>query len=286
MKYVKHILLLLLSVTVANAQDKKEEEAFKKDSKNYTYAANNAVKDSSYADAEAEYRKAISKDGENVAAKYNLGNVYYNHENYEEAFNRYKQASEVATTKAEKHKAYHNMGNVFMNNKEYEKAVAAYKKALRNNPSDDETRYNYALAKEMLDKNPPQGDDKNKQDKDKKEQQEEQDKKDQDKKDQKDKNEDKGDKDKDEGGKDDKNKDGQGDKEKEKQKKDNKDGQGKADQKDDKNKQQQRQPKPNQLSPQQVKSLLKAMNNAEKKTQDKLNEKKVKGVKVKAEKDW
>ncbi|MCH2194618.1 tetratricopeptide repeat protein [Kordia sp.] len=286
MKYVKHILLLLLSVTVANAQDKKEEEAFKKDSKNYTYAANNAVKDSSYADAEAEYRKAISKDGENVAAKYNLGNVYYNHENYEEAFNRYKQASEVATTKAEKHKAYHNMGNVFMNNKEYEKAVAAYKKALRNNPSDDETRYNYALAKEMLDKNPPQGDDKNKQDKDKKEQQEEQDKKDQDKKDQKDKNEDKGDKDKDEGGKDDKNKDGQGDKEKEKQKKDNNDGQGKADQKDDKNKQQQRQPKPNQLSPQQVKSLLKAMNNAEKKTQDKLNEKKVKGVKVKAEKDW
>jgi tetratricopeptide (TPR) repeat protein len=286
MKYVKHILLLLLSVTVANAQDKKEEEAFKKDSKNYTYAANNAVKDSSYADAEAEYRKAISKDGENVAAKYNLGNVYYNHENYEEAFNRYKQASEVATTKAEKHKAYHNMGNVFMNNKEYEKAVAAYKKALRNNPSDDETRYNYALAKEMLDKNPPQGDDKNKQDKDKKEQQEEQDKKDQDKKDQKDKNEDKGDKDKDEGGKDDKNKDGQGDKEKEKQKKDNKDGQGKADQKDDKNKQQQRQPKPNQLSPQQVKSLLKAMNNAEKKTQDKLNKKKVKGVKVKAEKDW
>ena len=283
MKYVKHIVFVLLTVSVSFAQNK-EEEAFKKDSKNYTYEANNAVKDSSFANAEAEYRKAISRDGENVAAKYNLGNVYYTNESYEEAFNRYKQASEVATTKAEKHKAFHNMGNVFMNNKEYEKAVAAYKKALRNNPSDDETRYNFALAKDLLKKNPPKEDDKDKKDKDKKEEQKEQDKKDQDKKDQKDKNEDKGDKEKDDGGKDDKNKDGEGDKEKEKKKKDNKDGQGKADQKDDKKKQQQ--PKPNQLSPQQVKSLLKAMNNAEKKTQDKLNEKKAKGVKVKAEKDW
>ncbi|MFK7750162.1 MAG: tetratricopeptide repeat protein [Kordia sp.] len=285
MKHVKYLLLVLLTVSVSYAQ-KKEDEAFKKDSKNYTYAANNAVKDSSFINAEAEYRKAISKDGENVAAKYNLGNVYYNNESYEEAFNRYKQASEVATTKVEKHKAYHNMGNVFMNNKEYEKAVAAYKKALRNNPSDDETRYNFALAKDMLDKNPPKEDDKDKKDKDKKEDQKEKDKKDQDEKDKKDKNEDKGDKEKDEGGKDDKNKDGKGDKEKEKKKKDNKSGKNEADQKDDKNKQQQRQPKPNQLSPQQVKSLLQAMNNAEKKTQDKLNEKKAKGVKVKAEKDW
>ncbi|AXG68718.1 photosystem I assembly protein Ycf3 [Kordia sp. SMS9] len=285
MKNVQNILLALLTISISYAQNEKVD-AFKNESKNYTYKANNAVKDSSYIDAEAEYRKAISKDGENVAAKYNLGNVYYENESYEEAFNRYKQAAEVATTKADKHKAYHNMGNVFMNNKEYEKAVVAYKNALRNKPSDDETRYNFALAKDMLEKNPPKDDDKDKKDKDKKEQEKEQDKKDQDKNDQKDKNEDQGDKEKDEGGKDDKNKDGEGDQEKEKKQKDNKDGQGKADQKDDKNKEQQRQPKPNQLSPQQVKSLLKAMNNAEKKTQDKLNEKKAKGVKVKAEKDW
>ena len=82
-----------------------------------------------------------------------------------------------------------------------------------------------------------------------------------------------------------KNKDGEGDKEKEKKKQDDQKDQNKADQKDDQDKQQQK-PKPNQLSPQQVKSLLQAMNNAEKKTQDKLNEKKGKGIKVKAEKDW
>jgi cytochrome c-type biogenesis protein CcmH/NrfG len=42
-------------------------------------------------------------------------------------------------------------------------AVEAYKNALRNDPSDEETRYNYALAK-MLKENPPK-DDKKKDDK-------------------------------------------------------------------------------------------------------------------------
>lgn len=286
MKYFKQTFaLLVLMVSVMYGQNK-ETEQIKKESKVYTYNANKALAENSFADAEAEYRKAISKDGENATAKYNLGNAYYQNESYEQAFNRYKQASEVALTKAEKHKAYHNMGNVFMKNKEYEKAVAAYKNALRNNPTDDETRYNFALAKEMLEKNPPKEDDKDKKDKDQKEENKEQDKKDQDNKDQNDKKENEGDKEKDEGGKDDKNKDGEGDKEKEKNKQDPKQDQNKGDQKEDQNNQPQKQPKPNQLSPQQVKSLLQAMNNAEKKTQDKLNEKKAKGIKVKTEKDW
>ena len=34
--------------------------------------------------------------------------------------------------------------------KGYEKAIEAYKESLRNNPNDDETRYNLALAQKML----------------------------------------------------------------------------------------------------------------------------------------
>ena len=283
MKNIKHILIVLLTVSIAFAQNE-EAEQIKQESNNYTYKANKALQEDSFSTAEAEYRKAISKDGENATAKYNLGNAYYKNESYQEAFSRYKQASEVAMTKPEKHSAFHNMGNIFMKNKEYGKAVEAYKRALRNDPTDDETRYNLALAKDMLEKNPPKEDDQDKKDKDKKEEDKEQDKKDKDNKD-KDKNEDKGDKEKDKGGKDDKDKDGEGDKEKEKNKQDDKKDQNKSDQKDGKDKQQQK-PKPNQLSPQQVKSLLQAMNNAEKKTQDKLNEKKGKGIKVKVEKDW
>ncbi|WP_046754938.1 tetratricopeptide repeat protein [Kordia jejudonensis] len=284
MKHLKNIWIVLFTVSIAFAQNK-EAEKIKQESNRYTYKGNQALQEDSFSDAEAEYRKAISKDAENATAKYNLGNAYYTNESYAEAFNRYKQATKVALTKEEKHSAYHNMGNIFMKNKEYEKAVVAYKNALRNNPKDDETRYNLALAKDMLEKNPPK-DDENKEDKDKKDQKkEDENKKDQDdKKDNKDKNEDEGDKEKDKGGKDDKDKDGEGDKEKEKNKKDDKNDKENADQKDDKK--QQQQAKPNQLSPQQIKSLLQAMNNAEKKTQDKLNEKKGKAIKVKAEKDW
>ena len=100
----------------------------------------------------------------------------------------------TAKTATQKHKAFHNLGNVFMKEKNYTEAVEAYKNALRNNPSDDETRYNYALAKKMLKENPPK-DDKDKKD-DKKDKDKDKDKKDQDKKDQ-DKKDDKKDGDKD-----------------------------------------------------------------------------------------
>ena len=54
-----------------------------------------------------------------------------------------------------------------------------------------------------------------------------------------------------------------------------------------KDKKQQQQPtEPGKLSPQQVKNLLEAMNNEEKKVQEKINAKKQKGTKVKPEKDW
>ena len=64
-----------------------------------------------------------------------------------------------------------------MKRKEYEKAVEGYKEALRNNPTDEETRYNLALAKELLKKEQDeQKDDKNEDNKDNKEDKTEEDK--------------------------------------------------------------------------------------------------------------
>jgi len=45
-------------------------------------------------------------------------------------------------------------------------------------------------------------------------------------------------------------------------------------------------PRPGQISPEQVKSLLEAMNQQEKNVQDKVNAEKAKGVPVKTKKDW
>ena len=55
---------------------------------------------------------------------------------------------------------------------------------------------------------------------------------------------------------------------------------------DGKHEEQKPQPQPGQLSPQQIKNLLEAMNNQEQKVQEKMNAQKAKGVKVQTDKDW
>jgi Ca-activated chloride channel family protein len=232
-----------------------------------------AIENNEFITGEVAYRKAIAIEENKATGSYNLGNAYYKNSKNEEALSRFVDAAKVATTKPQAHQAFHNLGNALMNQKEYSGAVEAYKNALRNNPSDDQSRYNLALAKDLLEKNPPQeGEDD--QDKD----QDNQDKKDQqDKKDDQDKNQDQEKDPKDNQDPEDKKGDEQEDK---------KESQEPKDPKDEQAKQQQQQPADGQLSPQQVKNLLESMNNQEKKVQDKINAKKQKGVKIKSEKDW
>ncbi|MEO9890878.1 tetratricopeptide repeat protein [Aurantibacter sp.] len=285
-KLIYFFLFLGLSLSAQTAEELEEVNA--KDlaeSTNLTWEGNKQISEDKFTEAEKEYRRAISKSDKNVAAPFNLGNAYYNKETYSEAFGRFKEAGDKSEDKAEKHKAYHNMGNVFMKRKEYEKAVEAYKEALRNNPKDEETRYNLALAKEMFKKEQDEqkNDDENKDD-----QNQDQD----DKKDDQEKNEDKkedGDKKEDEGENEEENKDKQDEGDKgEQEKEDNKEGEG--DEKDEQEKkpeeQQQAPPRPNQLSKQQIQNLLDAMQNEEDKVQEKIDAQKVKGAKVKNEKDW
>lgn len=254
------------------------------------------VKDGNFPKAEGEYRKAIAKNPVNSIAKYNLANAYYNSEKYDEATLRYTEAAKVATSKLEKHKAFHNQGNTYMEQKKYKEAVEAYKNALRNNPKDDQTRYNLALAKKMLEKQQQENDknkdkdqnkDKNQDDKDKKEGDDKEDKKEDEGDKEKDK--DKGDDQKDKGDEGEDKKD-KGDKEKEDKgdpKDEEKDKEGDPkDKEEGQPKEQQPQQVQGQLSPERVKSLLEAMNNQEKKVQDKINSKKAQGSKTKSDKDW
>ena len=245
---------------------------------NHIYEGNSKVKEEAFSEAEKAYRKALSIAPEKATALYNLGNTHFLDAQYEEASQRFFQTQKFASTKEDKHKAFHNMGNVFMKKKDYQKAVEAYKNALRNNPSDEETRYNYALAKELLEKEkPPQ-------------EQEQDDKKDQQKEEQEDQNKDQKDQEGDQENKDEKdpNKEGdQGEENKEEGKPKNPGDQEKKEQQNNNPQNQQQQPpRKGQLSPQQVQNLLEAMNNQEKKVQDKVNAKKVKGVPVRAKKDW
>lgn len=248
MRNILYIVLLLNSVLLFGQEKDKN-----------LYNGNQSFKEKKYADAEADFRVTESKKSPKKAtAGYNLGNSVYRQNQQGEAQIKYIQALEHAKTKEEKHRIYHNLGNTFMLDKNYEAAAEAYKNALRNNPNDEETRYNYALAKRKKKDNPPPKD--NKKDnkggggQDKKPQPENNkndkgnDKKDQDKNKGEDKKEDKGD----------------------------------GEKKEDKNEN----PKPSGADKQRIDNILDAVNNAEKKVQDKVNAKKVKARPVSNEKDW
>tara|TARA_R100001369_G_scaffold10707_9_gene23961 strand:- start:24264 stop:25052 length:789 start_codon:yes stop_codon:yes gene_type:complete len=243
-----------------------------KNATDFVYKANELVESENFVEAEMEYRKAISKAPNKAVGAYNLGHSYYKKGSFDEALYRIQEAAKTAKTKDEKHRAFHNIGNILMQNDMCKEAVEAFKDALRNNPSDEETRYNFALAKKCAEEQKDGGGEDDKEDKDK---EEEKDKEDEQKKEDQNKdNKDEGDKDKKEG---DKEEDENG-----KPKDDKKDdGKGENDKKDKNPKQ-----KPGQMSPQQIKNILEAMQNQEQKVQEKMNAEKQKGAKVKTDKDW
>jgi Ca-activated chloride channel family protein len=266
MKKLTYILILCSFLGFSQDKDKALIQA-----NDLIFEANELVNED-FVNAEIEYRKAISKKPSNAKGSYNLGNAYYKSGLFDEALSRHIEAAETATTKKEKHRAFHNIGNAFMKQNLCKEAVEAFKNALRNYPADEETRYNFAIAKECSEQQ-GQGDE------DKSEDENKDDKKEDENKDKEDK--DKGDDQED-------NKDQQGDDEQKDQEGDDKeDDKGNPDgEKDNKDQNKNQQQQPGKLSPQQVKNLLEAMNNQEKKVQEKINAKKAKGPKVRAEKDW
>lgn len=248
---------------------------------------NKGYQNEAYVEAEADYRKALSINSTNAKAQHNIGNALYRTKDFDQANQRYFQTQKNSLNKSEKHLAFHNMGNGFMQQKMYEKAVEAYKNALRNNPTDDETRYNYALAKELLEKEKQeQEENQDQQDQnDQNDQQDQQDNQDDKEGDQKEKPSEDG-----EEGDEKENKDDQENKDKDEKENKDKEKEDPKKPKDDKGKNKDQKkpppPRPGQISPEQVKSLLEAMNQQEKNVQDKVNAEKAKGVPVKTKKDW
>ena len=258
-------------------------QELRKESMKNTYEGVSFIDQNKPAQAEKAFRTASAIDTLNAVSDYNLGNTLFKLGATEESFGHYKTASVKSNNESIEHQAFHNIGNVYMQRKEYENAVQAYKEALKRNPDDDETRYNYALAKKMLE------DEQQNQDQDQKQNQEQQqDQKQDQKQDQQNEGgdgeneEDQGDGDSKEDRSDD---EGKNQKEKEEQKKG--DGEEKEERgKKPENQPQQNSPQPQELSKQQIEALLQALQNEENKVQEKMNAQKVQGPKLKVEKDW
>ena len=177
MKIFVFVMSLLLSYAVSGMAQADRQ---------YIRSGNKYYRQQNFVKAEAEYRKSLSVNPENPQALYNLGCALVMQKKDSVAVVQFEKASKVETGRMRKAKIYHNIGFVCQSHKLYGDAIKAYKESLRNNPADDETRYNLALC-QRLNKS-EQNRNKNQQNKDKNKDQQ---KKKQDKK--KDQNKDKND---------------------------------------------------------------------------------------------
>ena len=147
----------------------------------YIREGNKQFRIGDYAKAEVSYRKAVEKNPKNPQAAYNLGNALMAQKKDSAAVQQFEQSAKMETNPLRKSAAYHNMGVICQTHKMYGEAIEAYKNALRNNPNDDETRYNLVLCKHLKKKQ----DDKQKQNQQNKDDQNKKDDKKDDQKDQK-----------------------------------------------------------------------------------------------------
>ncbi len=159
-------MLLLMVAATASAQQADRQ---------YIREGNKQFRLGQYDKAEVSYRKAVEKNPKNPQAAYNLGNALMAQKKDSAAVQQFEQSTRIETNPLRKAAAYHNMGVICQTHKMYGEAIEAYKNALRNNPNDDETRYNLVLCKHLKKKQ----DEKQKQNQQNKDDQKKDDKKDQ-----------------------------------------------------------------------------------------------------------
>jgi tetratricopeptide (TPR) repeat protein len=139
----------------------------------------NAVKDTTkidtvkFANAETEYRKALNKKPNDVKWNFNLADAIYKQGRFDEAAGKFGELADKMEIPVEKARVYHNMGNSQLMNSKVDESIESYKKALRQNPTDMETKYNLAYAQllkkmqEQQQQNQDQNKDQDKQDQNK-----------------------------------------------------------------------------------------------------------------------
>jgi tetratricopeptide (TPR) repeat protein len=122
---------------------------------------NHTYETGKFNDAEVSYRKALEKDPKSVPAQFNLGDAQYKQQRFEESARSFHDAS-AAATPSDQAAACYNLGNTLFKSNQFAESAEAYRRALKLNPSDDDARYNFLMARDRLKQQQQQNKDKNK----------------------------------------------------------------------------------------------------------------------------
>lgn len=244
-KLIYILALLSISVAMSAQTDRKEVRS-----------GNRQFRRENYKEAEISYRKALVKDSLSFAANYNLANVLYRGEHYDEAGKVMETVRDAAPASEHGADYFFNAGDIALAKKDYAAAVDAFKQSLLLNPGDLQAKENYIYARKMLENQQQNGGGQDNQ-------QNQDDQQNQDNQDNQDNHQDRNDN------------------------QQNQDQQNNQDQQDSQDGRNGQQPQPVKISPQQAQQMLKAMQAKEKETQDKVNREKAEALKSRQkEKNW
>lgn len=135
------VFIILILFVILNAFGQVEKKQIREGNKLYN--------NKKYRESEVSYLKAMKKDPKSFKASFNLGDALYKQEKFEEAVKQFTDVSAKSNDKTNAAKVYHNLGNSYLLQNKYDESINSYKNALRNNPTDQTTKYNLAYAQAM-----------------------------------------------------------------------------------------------------------------------------------------
>ncbi len=158
---MKRILLILSLLTTFSLTGLAQKEV-----RHLERSGNKLYQKEKYDKAELKYRKALEINPSDKVANFNLANTLLRTERGDEADKIFQELLKEVKILPKEQAAdvAHNAGNLAMSKKDYAKAVDMYKESLRRRPTDEETRYNLALAQKLLQQQQQENNEDNKDD--------------------------------------------------------------------------------------------------------------------------
>lgn len=158
---MKRLLLILSLLTTFSLTGLAQKEV-----RHLERSGNKLYQKEKYDKAELKYRKALEINPSDKVANFNLANTLLRTERGDEADKIYQELLKEVKILPKEQAAdvAHNAGNLAMSKKDYAKAVDMYKESLRRRPTDEETRYNLALAQKLLQQQQQENNEDNKDD--------------------------------------------------------------------------------------------------------------------------
>ena len=142
------LLILFLALSAAfPAQGQSRQDIAKKD---LLKQGNRMYKRAEYDRADSLYAQAVALDTTYATGWYNLGNSLYLGGDAAQAQAAWMKSLFNTPQDDQRAPILYNLGGVEMDKKNYAEAIKLYKDALRRDPSDEEARYNLALAQQLL----------------------------------------------------------------------------------------------------------------------------------------